>query len=411
MSTLAFYAQFTKTLVGVNSLSVVWDVERITRSSGARSALVTGGATSITIGRRGLYGYLLTDADTKLYDYVATAITAGDVDQKEIAALWSMYEADALKIGGQTTSAAAPVAFPAAVGTSTYAGADTAGTTELLTRIPDATPGAAGGLPTVDANNYIAGIVGTKNQLDDLVDAAAAPAASAIASQVRTELSIELGRLDVGVGTRGTGTAMTSQQVRDAMKLAPTTGTPTAGSVDAELDALQTNTAALAIRNAMKLAPTSGAPSAGSVDKHLDDIIAITSQIDVTAVTQVSQAISGHLAITAGLTFNATVTGLTIPADWDEAIWTLKRSTSDTDADAVLQLRSTNGIPATPGDDALTVTQASGSIAIYLTDETTAALTVASGLGWDVKFIDVDGDSTGHRGTAEIMTTETQALA
>ena len=180
------------------------------------------------------------------------------------------------------------------------------------------------------------------------MDAAAAPAASAIASQVRTELSIELGRLDVGVGTRGTGTAMTSQQVRDAMKLAPTTGTPTAGSVDAELDALQTNTAALAIRNAMKLAPTSGAPSAGSVDKHLDDIIAITSQIDVTAVTQVSQAISGHLAITAGLTFNATVTGLTIPADWDEAIWTLKRSTSDTDADAVLQLRSTNGIPATP---------------------------------------------------------------
>lgn len=60
MSTLAFYAQFTKTLLGVNSLTVTWDVEQITRSSGARSALVTGGATSITIGRRGLYGYLLT---------------------------------------------------------------------------------------------------------------------------------------------------------------------------------------------------------------------------------------------------------------------------------------------------------------------------------------------------------------
>jgi hypothetical protein len=32
---------------------------------------------------------------------------------------------------------------------STYAGADTAGTTELLTRIPDASPGASGGLPRV----------------------------------------------------------------------------------------------------------------------------------------------------------------------------------------------------------------------------------------------------------------------
>lgn len=105
MSTLAFYAQFTKTLVGVNSLTVTWDVEQITRSDGTRSALVTGGATSITIGRRGLYGYLLASADTKLYDYVATAITAGDVDQKEIAALWTMYEADTLKVSGDGTAA------------------------------------------------------------------------------------------------------------------------------------------------------------------------------------------------------------------------------------------------------------------------------------------------------------------
>ena len=111
MSTLAFYAQFTKTLVGVNSLTVTWDVEQITRSDGTRSALVTGGATSITIGRRGLYGYLLASADTKLYDYVATAITAGDVDQKEIAALWTMYEADTLKWAGATAPAMTGDAF------------------------------------------------------------------------------------------------------------------------------------------------------------------------------------------------------------------------------------------------------------------------------------------------------------
>ena len=91
MSTICFYAQFTKTLVGVNSLTVTWDVERITRSDGTRSALVTAGANGVTVGRRGLYGYVLTSADLSLYDYVATAITAGDVDQQEIAAMWTYW--------------------------------------------------------------------------------------------------------------------------------------------------------------------------------------------------------------------------------------------------------------------------------------------------------------------------------
>ena len=39
--------------------------------------------------------------------------------------------------------------------------------------IPAFAAGGAGGIPTVDASNYIAGIAGTKNQLDDLNDIAA----------------------------------------------------------------------------------------------------------------------------------------------------------------------------------------------------------------------------------------------
>lgn len=35
-------------------------------------------------------------------------------------------------------------------------------------KLPDATPGTNGGLPTVDINNYIAGIQGTVNTLDEL---------------------------------------------------------------------------------------------------------------------------------------------------------------------------------------------------------------------------------------------------
>ncbi len=91
MATICFYAQFIKNKVGVNGLTVTWDVERVNRSTGARDALVTAGATNISVERRGLYGYRLDSADITTYDYVATAITAGDVDQQEIAAMWTLW--------------------------------------------------------------------------------------------------------------------------------------------------------------------------------------------------------------------------------------------------------------------------------------------------------------------------------
>ena len=93
--TLAFYAQFTASKAGLNGLSPVWDVERVTRADGTRTALQTGAATNITVGRRGLYGYYQTGCDLDLYDYVATAITADtSVDLKEVPALWTYWIAD-----------------------------------------------------------------------------------------------------------------------------------------------------------------------------------------------------------------------------------------------------------------------------------------------------------------------------
>jgi len=44
----------------------------------------------------------------------------------------------------------------------------------VTTALPNAAPAANGGVPTVDANNYVAGIQGTKNTLDDLNDLTAA---------------------------------------------------------------------------------------------------------------------------------------------------------------------------------------------------------------------------------------------
>jgi hypothetical protein len=92
MADICFYAQFVAAKVGLDGIAVTWDIEQITRSTGARAALVTGGATNIIVGRNGLYGYRLTGADLTLYDYVATAITAdGTVDQQELAAMWTFW--------------------------------------------------------------------------------------------------------------------------------------------------------------------------------------------------------------------------------------------------------------------------------------------------------------------------------
>jgi hypothetical protein len=92
MSDLIFTAQFIATKVGLNGLAPVWDIDRVTRSTGARSALATGEATNVVYGRRGLYGYRLTGADLSLYDYIATAITAdATVDQQELAAVWTLW--------------------------------------------------------------------------------------------------------------------------------------------------------------------------------------------------------------------------------------------------------------------------------------------------------------------------------
>jgi hypothetical protein len=59
------------------------------------------------------------------------------------------------------------------------------------------------------------------------------PSAATIASQVRTELTTELGRLDAAVSTRGTGAALDAAGVRAAVGLA----TP---NLDTQLDALPT---------------------------------------------------------------------------------------------------------------------------------------------------------------------------
>ena len=356
MSTICFYAQFVASKVGVNSLTVTWDVEQITRSDGTRSALVTGGATTITVGRRGLYGYRLASADLSLYDYVATAITATTtVDQQEIAAI-GMVIPDALVSGVETETADIQSRIPAA----------------LIGGRMDSSVGA------MAANTLTASALATDAGVE-------------IAGAVRAELTTELAHLDADVSDAG----LTAQQTRDAMKLAPTTGTPAAGSVDAHLDTIVSDVAA---------------------------VKAITDTLDRSALTVVTVNDVGAITIKRTLTLAAVVSGLTIPADWTACFWTVKRSVDDTDADALVQILVSNpgdpddGVQVLMGtaledesDGSLVVNQALGTVTIALGDASTALLDDAVELVWDVKVHSPSGKTQPGTGTAIITTAVTRA--
>lgn len=94
--------------------------------------------------------------------------------------------------------------------------------------------------------------------------------------QINTELEVTQGH---GAGLWTSGTGLTPQQARDAMKLAPTGGVPAAGSLDEHLDDILTDTAALDGR-----LPTDPA------DELLQQAAHTQTQSDITALNNLSQA-------------------------------------------------------------------------------------------------------------------------
>ena len=181
------------------------------------------------------------------------------------------------------------------------------------------------------------------------------------------------------------------------------------------------------IRDAMKLAPTAGVPAADSIDADLDAIRLVTDAIDTSAVTVTSTNDAGVLTITRGVTFAATVSGLTISATWAKLYFTLKESDYDDDDDAIVQIVETNpgagtdgllylnsaaiASPITVADGTLTVNQAGGTVAIAITDNATVKLAKASGLVWDIKTKDAAGATVENAtGTASIVRAITQTI-
>jgi hypothetical protein len=177
------------------------------------------------------------------------------------------------------------------------------------------------------------------------------------------------------------------------------------------------------IRDAGKLAPTAGAPADGSIDDHLDELAAALAAATV-SLTVVSAVDGDDINVYQAVSLSATITGVTIPAGWTKIYWTVKRSTGEADADAIIQMVETNpgvgtdgllrlnGAAGTAANGSLTVDQSGGTVVIALDDGTTDDLALATGLVWSLKALYGPGSAQLLAiGTLNVLSQATMAVA
>ena len=136
-------------------------------------------------------------------------------------------------------------------------------------------------------------------------------------------------------------------------------------------------------------------------------------------------AISGStLSITRAVSFDVTMTGMTIPVNWDKIYFTVKSTTSEADAVSQIQIVITNGGDAGDGllyvngaaaldatQAELTVDQPGGDITVTITDDQTEELT-AGNYSYDFKVItDASKSTILAAGSVSIGTPVTLAVA
>ncbi len=210
-------------------------------------------------------------------------------------------------------------------------------------------------------------------------------------------------------GEWASASGLTAQETADAVHNLAPAGTPAAGSVGDKLNDLPATILTTAV------AAYAGTPGTFGY------LLSLLAGLDFTQVNLVAASNAGEITIKRTLTLAAVVSGLTIPADWTACYWTVKRSTDDADADALVQTLASNPPDADDGlrvlmgaavEDqtagSLAVNQALGTVTIALDDASTAALEDAVELVWDVKVHAPAGKTQPGAGTATITTAVTR---
>lgn len=224
--------------------------------------------------------------------------------------------------------------------------------------------GTATAIPAVPAGTY----------LDQVMD-------DGTAVYDRTTDSLQAIRDRGDAAWTGGGSSLTAQEVRDAMKLAPTAGSPSAGSVDAELDTIAvdvagldgvamrgTDNAALAsVCTALRLAELDAANLPTDVANVKTDTTAILLDTGTDGVVLAANAITAAKIATDAIDADA----LAADAALEIADALLKRDVDQVEVAAAKHSLAT----AILGAVSKVIDDGTGNIIIYLTDGSTAKLT------------------------------------
>ena len=207
---------------------------------------------------------------------------------------------------------------------------------------------------------------------------------------------------------------LTEQNIRDAMKLAPSAGTPAGGSIDSLIGAIPTDP----LLASSPLLPSS----------------VIASKADITSQMLMSQTVSNKLGSTVNyvnlVTYNASWSGLSISSSWLKMYLTVKSATTgyQPDSDSTLQVMVSNpvsisadgitcllsGIPTNTqrGYGSLSVDQVNGVVSLNLSDKLDLSSVLNDSHSYDIKCLLSTGESILIVSNAKFVigTTETNSI-
>ena len=239
--------------------------------------------------------------------------------------------------------------------------------TGTVNSLPDARPGTLNGLPVSNINgNVPVDVLALDGDGDAAVNLATAFATSG-------KLTADI---DGSIGGLATGAA---QAVRDALKLAPSSGSPATGSIDKQLAALAQPGDDMGL----------SADALAAIAAAVGSVVTVNASVALSA-TQAEQIAEGLIAIAAYADFAQGVTSTSADdlAAAEDIWFGIKARATDADADAILLLSAEDGLVtlagatyATPAHGALTVSGTAGAwtVAATLTAAATARLTDYAG--------------------------------
>jgi hypothetical protein len=252
----------------------------------------------------------------------------------------------------------------------------------------------------------------TSKQIDDI------PAAAPAVADIRTEMdanSTKLANLDATVSSRSTYAGGAVASVTNPVTVGTNSDKTGYALTTGERTTLYAGIWSYATR------------TLSSLSALLSSIWTYVTRTLTSTAAQTTAAVSGStLNPTVACDYNATLTGLAIPADWLKIWLTFKADPEQADTTSTVQIVVSNpgvaadgllylggAAPASPVTDAsasLTIDQAAGTAAIWIDDAAMAVLSRASSLSYDVKCLaTASGVTILTSGTANIGLPVTRA--